>query len=281
MKTLSRLLTVAALLAASLAATAKDRESIVVFAAASLTDALQAASDAYTKTSGAPIRLSFGSSSALAKQIESGARADVFFPADQQWMDYLDQKQLIRRASRVDVLGNRLALIAPADSPVSLKLSSKAQIAPALGKGGRLATGDPDSVPVGIYAKAALTSLGQWSALESRLVRTENVRVALMYVARGEAALGIVYSTDAAAEPRVKVLDLFPESTHKPITYPVALTSTAKPGAEAYLQFLRGKEAAAIFSKAGFRALSGASSQAKACAGFQFDASGTIKSTPP
>jgi molybdate transport system substrate-binding protein len=273
MRPFSRLLTLVALMAVPVSwAIAAEREPIVVFAAASLTDALQAASDAYTKATGTPIKLSFAASSALAKQIESGARADVFFPADQQWMEYLDGKKLIRRESRVDLLGNRLALIAPADSKAAVKLSPGAPIAPLLGKSGRLATGDPDSVPVGVYAKAALTSLGQWAALESRLVRADNVRVALMYVVRGEAALGIVYATDANAEPRVKVLDLFPESSHPPITYPIALTSTAKPGAAGYVQFLKGEEASAVFSKAGFRALSAAASARKGCEGFRFDA---------
>jgi molybdate transport system substrate-binding protein len=258
MSPFARLLAIVALMAASVSSTiAAESEPIVVFAAASLTDALQAASDAYTKATGTQVRLSFAASSALAKQIESGARADVFFPADQLWMDYLQQKQLIRKGSRADLLGNRLALIAPADARTALKLTPQTQIASVLGKSGRLATGDPDSVPVGLYAKAALTSLGQWNALEPRLVRTENVRVALMYVARGEAALGIVYATDAAAEPRVKVLDLFPENTHPPITYPIALTATAKSVAADYVRFLRGKDAAPFFANAGFVALPG------------------------
>jgi molybdate transport system substrate-binding protein len=258
MRPFARLLAIVALTAASVSSViAAERDAIIVFAAASLTDALQAASDAYTKATGTPIKLSFAASSALAKQIESGARADVYFPADQQWMDYLQQKQLIRQGSRTDLLGNRLALIAPVETKLALKLTPATPIAPALGKTGRLATGDPDSVPVGLYAKAALTSLGQWSALEARLVRTENVRVALMYVARGEAALGIVYATDAMAEPRVRIVDFFPDASHPPITYPVALTATAKSAADGYLRFLRGKDAAAFFTKAGFKVLPG------------------------
>jgi molybdate transport system substrate-binding protein len=235
------------------AASAQERQPIVVFAAASLTDALQAASDAYTEASGTPVRLSFASSSALARQIEAGARADVFFPADRTWMDYLQHRELIRRDSRVDLLANRLALIAPKGSAVALKLGPNAQIAAALGAQGRLATGDPDSVPIGIHAKAALTHLGQWNSLEAKLVRAENVRVALMYVARGEAALGIVYTTDAAAEPRVKIVDIFPDDAHPPITYPIALTRTARTGSDAYIEFMRSSRAAAIFTAAGFK----------------------------
>lgn len=249
----------------------QEREPLTVFAAASLTDALQKVSDAYTKSSGTPVRLSFAASSALAKQIESGARADVFFSADQEWMDYLDGKQLLKPASRRDLLGNRLALIAPRDSKVSLKLAPNAPVAAALGRNGRLATGDPDSVPAGKYAKAALTTLHLWDTLQSRLARAENVRVAMAYVARGEAPLGIVYSTDAAVEPRVRVVDVFPESSHPPITYPVALLKEAKPAASSFAEFLRGRQAQAIFVAAGFTFLPASSTAANACTGFQFD----------
>lgn len=257
------------------AAAGQERAPLTVFAAASLTDALQKVSDAYTKSSGTPVRLSFAASSALAKQIESGARADVFFSADQEWMNYLEQKQLLKPASRRDLLGNRLALIAPQDSTVTIKLGPNAPIAAALGKNGRLATGDPDSVPAGKYAKAALTTLNLWDALQSRLARAENVRVAMAYVARGEAPLGIVYATDAAVEPRVRIVDLFPESSHPPITYPVALLKESQPAAASYAEFLRGKEAQAIFVAAGFTFLPSPppspSTGANACSGFQFD----------
>lgn len=230
----------------------REPEALIVFAASSLTDVLQKASDAYTKSSGTPVKLSFAASSALARQIESGARADAFFSADLEWMDYLDQKQLLKPASRQDLLGNRLALIAPQDSQVTLKLAANAPIAAALGKNGRLATGDPDSVPAGKYARSALTALHLWDTLESRLARAENVRVAMAYVARGEAPLGIVYATDAAVEPKVRVVDLFPESSHEPITYPVALLKGSRAAAGSFTQFLRGKQAQAIFVAAGF-----------------------------
>ena len=227
-------------------------QPLTVFAAASLTDSLQKISDAYTRSTGVPVKLSFAASSALAKQIEAGAGADVFFSADQEWMDYLQQRRLIDAASRTDVLGNRLALVAPADSTVAVRLGPRAPLLAALSASGRLAAGDPDSVPAGKYAKAALTSLGLWEAIAPRLVRAENVRVALMYVARGEAPLGMVYATDAAIEPRVRIVDLFPESSHPPITYPAAATAVARPHAAQYLAYLRSSAAREIFKEAGF-----------------------------
>ena len=167
-------------------------------------------------------------------------------------MNYLQERQLINAATRTDLLGNRLALIAPKDSTVSMKLERGARLAAALGSDGRLATGDPDSVPVGKYAKAALTNLELWSAVERRLVRADNVRVALMYVARGEAPLGIVYATDAAVEPQVRIVDVFPESSHAPISYPVAATSRAPKETANFLAFLRSDAARAVFTRAGF-----------------------------
>jgi molybdate transport system substrate-binding protein len=264
----------AVLLATSAAiATEQPRQPLIVFAAASLTDSLQKVSDAYTKSSGVPVKLSFAASSALAKQIESGARADIFFSADQEWMDYLDQRQLIKRDSRADLLGNRLVLIAPLDSKVALKLRPGAPILDALGERGRLATGDPDSVPAGKYAKSALTTLKLWDALQSRLARAENVRVALTYVARGETPLGIVYATDVAVEPRVRIVDQFPENTHPPITYPVAQTRTADSGAASFIDFLRGPAARSIFVEAGFKYLGANAQAAKGCGSFRFDLS--------
>jgi molybdate transport system substrate-binding protein len=260
----------ALLLATSLTIAAEQpRQSLIVFAAASLTDSLQKVSDAYTKSSGVPVKLSFAASSALAKQIESGARADVFFSADQEWMDYLDERQLIKRESRADLLGNRLVLIAPRDSKVALKLRSGAPILDALGARGRLATGDPDSVPAGKYAKSALITLKLWDALRSRLARAENVRVALTYVARGEAPLGIVYATDVAVEPRVRIVDQFPENTHPPITYPVAQTRTASASAASFLEFLRSPGARSIFVGAGFRFLASHPQTAQGCSELQ------------
>lgn len=249
-----------------------QREPLVVFAAASLTDVLQQAGPLYTQRSNVPVKFSFAASSALARQIESGAQADVFFSADQDWMNYLQERKLIDTGSRTDLLGNRLALIAPNNSKVSLKLERGAPLLAALGAGGRLATGDPDSVPVGKYAKTALGNLGLWTAIEPRLVRADNVRVALMYVARGEAPLGIVYATDAAVEHQVRIVDLFPESSHTPITYPVAATSKASPNAAGFLTFLRSDAARAIFTRAGFNPLGTAG-----CDGFRFDVSKELK----
>lgn len=237
-------------------AATNEPKAITVFAAASLTDVLQQIGPLYTQASGVPVKFSFAASSALARQVEAGARAQVFISADQEWMDYLDERQLIDRASRRDLLGNRLALIAPRDSPVSLKLDSPAALpaafAAALGPRGRLSTGDPDSVPAGKYARSALAALHLWDAMAPRLVRADNVRVALMYVARGEAPLGIVYSTDAAVEAKVKIVDLFPESTHAPITYPAAALAGAAGEAGSFLAFLHGDTARRLFLKAGF-----------------------------
>lgn len=268
MKLLARKVSVLALLlAANIAfAAEQERKPLIVFAAASLSDSLQKVSDAYTESSGIPVKLSFAASSALARQIESGARADIFFSADQEWMDYLQQKQLINKQSRIDLLGSRLALIAPHDSKVDIKLGPDAPILAALGATGRLSTGDPDSVPAGKYAKSALTSLNLWRTLEPRLVRAENVRVALMYVARGEAPLGIVYATDAAVESRVRIVDLFPENSHKPITYPVAQTMSARPSAASFITFLHGPIARSTFSAAGFTLLTTDSQGAQAAA---------------
>ena len=250
----ARLLVLALLITSNLAGAAeRSSEALTVFAAASLTDSLQRVADAYTEASGVPVKLAFASSSVLAKQIELGAQADVFFSADQEWMDYLQKQALIQADTRTELLGNRLALVAPNDAPLSLTVRSSADIFTVLGPRGRLATGDPDSVPAGRYAKAALTSLGQWASLERRLVRAENVRVALMYVARGEVPLGIVYETDAAVEPKVRIVYLFPEQSHPAITYPIAATKTARPSAQSFLSFIKSDPARKIFSAAGFR----------------------------
>lgn len=241
-----------------------QREPLIVFAAASLTDVLQQVGPLYTKRSKVPVKFSFAASSALARQIESGARADAFLSADQDWMNYLQQRNLIKNDTRADLLGNRLALIAPKDSKLTLKLAPGAPLLQALGANGRLSTGDPDSVPVGKYAKTALENLRLWQALERRLVRADNVRVALMYVARGEAPVGIVYSTDAAVEPQVRIVDLFPESSHAPVTYPIAATTSAAPPTSEFLEFLRSDAARAVFTKAGFSIVGNVSAQPSA-----------------
>ena len=226
-------------------------QPIRVFAAASLVDVLQEIGNAYTSAAGTKIEFSFAASSMLARQLENGAQADVFCSADQQWMDYLQQRGLIQPATRHDLAGNQLALVAPADSAVQLRIQPGFSLRSAL-KDGRLATGDPASVPVGRYARAALTSLGVWHDVEDRLVLADDARTALVFVASGEAPLGIVYETDARAEKRVRIVGLFPPDSHPPITYPVALTSTAQARAVDFVAFLRGPVATTAFSKYGF-----------------------------
>jgi molybdate transport system substrate-binding protein len=225
---------------------------LLVFAAASLTNVLEKLGPIYTQETGQPVKFSFAASSALARQLEAGASADVFASADLEWMDYVQARKLIDRATRRDLLGNRLVLIAPKDSAVALKIAPGFALAKALGPGGRLATGDPDYVPVGKYARSALTTLGVWSDVADRLVRADNVRTALAFVARGEAPLGIVYTTDAKIEPGVRVVDVFPEDTHLPITYPVAVVRDARPGADRFVKFLGGDTARAVFQEFGF-----------------------------
>jgi molybdate transport system substrate-binding protein len=227
---------------------------VTVFAAASLTDALKEAGAAYQKKTGHTAAFSFAASSVLAKQIEAASYADMFMSADLDWMDYLDNRGLIAHDTRHNLLGNKLVLIAPSDSKVALKIVPHFDVMGAL-NGGRLAIADPDTVPAGKYARSALTTLGVWNALVNHLAQAENVRVALAYVDRGETPLGIVYSTDAMADPKVRVVDTFPENTHAPILYPVALTKDAKPVAKEFLDFLSGPEARAIFAKDGFDVL--------------------------
>jgi molybdate transport system substrate-binding protein len=232
---------------------AHAQDSVTVFAAASLTDSLKAVADAYKAKTGRMVTLSFGASSALARQIEQGAQADIFFSADTDWMDYLQQKNLIDTASRKILLGNQLVLIGAPDSK-PLSIAPHFNLAGALGDG-RLALADPASVPAGKYGKAALTALGVWDSVAARVAPAENVRVALEYVARGETPYGIVYATDARVAPQVKVIGVFPEATHQPIVYPVAMSRTATPAAGDFLAFLSGSEARAIFEKAGFSRL--------------------------
>jgi molybdate transport system substrate-binding protein len=236
---------------AASAAQAADRV-LTVFAAASLTNVLQEIGDAYNAETKRPVRFSFAASSALARQIESGAPADVFISADQDWMDYLQARKLIQPNTRSNIVGNTLVLVAPADSRIKLKIAPSFALAAVLGETGRIATGDPASVPVGRYAQAARTELGVWSSVESRLVPADNVRTALNFVARGEVLLGIVYATDAKSESRVRVIDAFPASSHEPITYPAAATLTAATDAVEFLNFLKGPKAREYFHKAGF-----------------------------
>ena len=227
-------------------------QPLTVFAAASLTNVLQDIGDSFTAESKIPVRFSFAASSALARQIESGAPADIFMSADQEWMDYLQKRGLLAPETRVNLVSNELVLIAPSASTVTLSIKPGFGLAAALGKSGRLATGDPASVPVGKVAQAALTKLGVWGSVSSRIAAGDSVRTALAFVARGEAPLGIVYSTDAKVEPRVRIVAVFPASSHDPITYPVAATKSAGPDAVAFLVYLRGAKAGAVLEKAGF-----------------------------
>jgi molybdate transport system substrate-binding protein len=231
---------------------AEDSGTVLVFGAASLTNVLDDLSQAFTAGTGLQVKSSYAASSVLAKQIEAGAPADVFFSADLEWMDYLEQHKLLKPGSRHDVVGNRLVLIAPADSKVTLKIAPGMDLGSALGAQGKLATGDPDSVPVGKYAKAALERLGVWDSLSAKIARAENVRAALAFVARGEAPLGIVYRTDALAEAKVRIVAEFPADTHPPITYPIAVTTHGGESAQEFVEFTRGKAAAALFRKYGF-----------------------------
>ena len=237
--------------AVPVASAADDSQSVLVFAAASLTDVLDELGKAFTAQTHVQVKSSLAASSVLAKQIEAGAPADLFFSADLEWMDYLDQRKLLKAGSRHDVVLNRLVLIAPADSKVSVKIAPGFDLLKALGDG-KLATGDPDSVPVGKYAHAALEKLGVWDRVSSRIVRAENVRAALAFVARGEAPLGIVYRTDALAEKRVRIVDEFPADSHPPVTYPIALTAHASPQAQRFEDFVTGDAAKVIFRQFGF-----------------------------
>ena len=232
---------------------ADDRnQEVLVFAAASLTNVLDEIGTAYTQQTRQPVKFSYAASSALARQLEAGARADVFFSADLEWMDYVQARGLIDRTTRRNVLGNRLALVAPADSKIELKIAPGFALAAALGNG-RLATGDPESVPVGKYARSALTSLGVWNDVADRLVRADNVRSALAFIARGETPLGIVYETDAKVEKRVRVVGFFPADSHPPIVYPVAVTAQARPAARQFIDFLQSAPAQEAFKKYGFQ----------------------------
>src|SRR6204780_31461 len=232
-------------------AQAVDKPAIVIFAAASLTNVLQDLGDAFTKQTSVPVKFSFAASSALARQIESGAPADVFFSADVDWMDYLQKRNLIQAASRHDVVGNRLVLIAPSDSTIELKIKPHFPLATALGNK-RLATGDPDSVPAGRYAQAALTNLGVWDEVADRLIRADSGRSALAFVDRGEAPLGIVYETDAMIDKHVRVVDVFPATSHAPIVYPIALTTSAKADAAKFVAYVASPAADVTFKSYGF-----------------------------
>jgi len=229
-----------------------EDKTITVFAAASLTNALDDVDAAFTKQSGIKVVVRCGASSALAKQIEQGAPADVFASANFQWMDYGVRKKV---DTRVNLLGNKLVLIAAKDAKIDHVTIGPGFDLAKLAGDGRVAIGDVREVPVGLYAKAALERLGAWAAVQPKMVMAEDVRVALSLVARGEAPLGIVYETDAKIEPAVKVIGVFPDNTDDPIIYPVALTANAKSDAVQYLSFLRSQTAKSVFERYGFNFL--------------------------
>ncbi len=229
-------------------------QELTVFAAASLTDAMKDISGLWQQAGHPALRQSFGSSSTLARQIEQGAPANVIASADEKWVDYLATRNLIAADTRKDLLGNELVLIVPADKKVSIRIAPGFDLAGLLGAKGRIATGDPAHVPVGIYAEQALKKLGVWDSVATRLARTDDVRSALLLVERGEAPVGIVYSTDAAVSKAVAVAGTFPADSHDPITYPFAVTKAGDtPEARALLGFLAGPQARAVFVKYGFR----------------------------
>ncbi len=243
---------IAALVALPAAAQTADR--LMVFAAASLTNTLQEIGRNYGRARGKRVVFSFAASMTLAKQIEASSGADVFIAADAESMDYLEQRGLIARPTRRNLLGNSLVLVAPADSKVTLAVAPQMKLAEALA-GGRLALANVDSVPAGRYGKAALTALGVWTSVANHLAQGDDVRTTLAYVARGEAPLGIVYATDAHIEPRVRVVGTFPANSHPPIVYPAASVTDAKPDAASFLAYLKSPQARSVFERAGFRVL--------------------------
>jgi molybdate transport system substrate-binding protein len=238
-------------LLATLPAQTQDK-TVTVFAAASMKNAIDNINAAFTKATGVRVVASLAASSVLAKQIEQTAPADVFASADLEWMDYVEQKKLIKGGTRVNLLGNKLVLIAPKDSKIGDVTIGQGFDLAKLAGDGRIAVADVRAVPAGKYAKAALEKLGGWAAAEPKLASAENVRASLALVGRGEAPLGIVYETDAKVEKNVKIVGYFPEDSHPPITYPVALTANAKPEAAQYLAFLRSGLAKTVFETYGF-----------------------------
>lgn len=236
-------------------ARAQTRE-LVIFAAASMKNALDEAAANWVKESGRPApKISYAASNVLAKQIESGAPADLFISADLDWMDYAAGKNLIKPETRVSLLGNRIVLVAARDSTVKVDLVPGIDLGAILGSS-RLAMGNVDAVPAGKYGKAALEKLGAWDTVKDRVAQADNVRGALLLVSRGEAPIGIVYATDAAADPKVRIAATFPEDSHPPIVYPVAVTRESNhPDALAFLAYLRGPAAKPVFEKQGFTVL--------------------------
>lgn len=244
---------VAASIALGMPASAQPRADAIVFAAASMKDALDGVAALWTKETGKKTAISYAASSALARQIEQGAAAQIFVSADLDWMDYLAARNLIKPASRTNLLGNRIVLVAPKNAAIgTIKIEPNFELASAL-RGGRLAIADVNAVPAGKYGKAVLEELGIWNSVQDRIAQAENVRAALILVSRGEAPLGIVYQTDAIADPGVKIVGTFPEGAHPPIIYSVALTANASnPDADAFLAYLKSAKARPLFAAQGF-----------------------------
>lgn len=261
MTLMSRFLVVTALVCAPLFSLAHAQDAkpaavqdktLTVFAAASMKNALDEANAVYTAKSGVKVVASYAASSALAKQLEQGAPADIFISADTDWMDYCAGKKTISDPTRVNLLGNKIVLIAPKDSKIANVTIGQGFDLAKLAGDGKIATGDVKAVPVGKYAKAALEKLGAWQAVEPKFAMAESVRAALALVSRGEANLGIVYETDAKVDAGVKIVGAFPADSHPAIIYPVAATATAKTDSTGYLAFLRSSAAKAVFEKYGF-----------------------------
>lgn len=230
-------------------------EKLTVFAAASMKNALDGLNAEWKKETGKDAVASYAASSALAKQIEAAAPADVFISADLAWMDYVEEKKLVREGTRSNLLGNRIVLITEKDKAKPVEITQGFDLAGLVGDG-RLAMGAVDSVPAGKYGKAALEKLGIWSSVEGKVAGAESVRAALLLVSRGEAPYGIVYQTDAAADPEVAIVGTFPEESHAPIIYPVAvLANSTNADAVAYVEFLKSEKARPFFEKQGFTVL--------------------------
>lgn len=246
-----RLFALVAVLLAFAAPALAQPAPLTVFAAASLRDVMDAQAAAFTRAGGPPVRFSYAASSAIARQIENGAPADLFISADSDWMDYVAQRGLIDAGSRRNLVTNHLALIAPANSKLRLTIRKNMSLLAAL-DGGRLAMAGPD-VPAGRYGRAALTSLGVWPSVEGRVVQADNVRNAMVFVSRGEAPLGVVYDTDAKVDPKVRIVGLFPASSHPPIIYPGAVVkSSTNPAAQRFLTYLKSRAGQATFRRYGF-----------------------------
>jgi molybdate transport system substrate-binding protein len=250
------LLTAAVLtLGAGAAPAAAQGRDVLVFAAASLKNALDEVAAQWQRESGKAVKISYAASNTLIKQIEQGAPADIFISADLDWMDYGAQKSLIKPDTRSNLLGNRIVLVAPKDSSLSVNIQPGFDLA-ALLKGGRLSMGNVDAVPAGKYGKAALEKLGAWDGVKDKTAQAESVRAALLLVSRGEAPLGIVYQTDAASDPGVKIVGTFPDNSHPPIIYPIALTKeSSNPDALAFLNYIRSPAARPAFERQGFTIL--------------------------